>query len=55
VEHRFRVRIAAHEAAASRLYGGIQFRSDNEAGLTLGRAVGAMAVGRYASGATSRQ
>ena len=31
----------AEEAALSRLYGGIHFRSDNDAGLELGRAVGA--------------
>ena len=30
-------------------------RGDNEAGLTLGLTVGAMAVDRYASGATARQ
>ena len=37
----------AREAAASRLYGGIHFRSDNEAGLALGRAAGAIAVSHY--------
>ena len=31
---------AAEEAAASRLWGGIHFRSDNEEGLRLGRSVG---------------
>jgi PAP2 superfamily protein len=34
----------AEEAAISRLYGGIHFRSDNEAGLELGRRVGAVAL-----------
>jgi PAP2 superfamily len=34
----------AEEAAISRLYGGIHVRSDNEAGLSLGRRVGAEAV-----------
>ena len=38
----------AEEAALSRLYGGIHFRSDNEAGLELGRAVGRLALGRLA-------
>jgi PAP2 superfamily len=37
----------AEEAAVSRLYGGIHFRSDNEAGLDLGRRVGQRAVGAY--------
>jgi hypothetical protein len=37
----------ADEAAVSRLYGGIHFRSDNEAGLELGRRVGARAVAAY--------
>jgi hypothetical protein len=37
----------AEEAAISRLYAGIHFRSDNEAGLELGRRVGAVAVGAY--------
>ena len=36
----------AGEAAMSRLYGGIHFRSDNEEGLVLGRKVGARAVMR---------
>jgi len=35
-----RLEAQAREAAASRLYGGIHFRSDNEAGLRLGRRVG---------------
>ncbi|MCW5631796.1 MAG: vanadium-dependent haloperoxidase [Rubrivivax sp.] len=34
----------AEEAAMSRLYGGIHFRSDNEQGLALGRAVGRRVV-----------
>jgi hypothetical protein len=34
----------AEEAALSRLYGGTHFRSDNEVGLTLGRALGAKAL-----------
>jgi hypothetical protein len=37
----------AGEAALSRLYGGIHFRSDNEVGLTLGRRVGQVAVQAY--------
>lgn len=37
----------AEEAAVSRLYGGIHFSSDNEAGLQLGRRVGAVAVHAY--------
>jgi hypothetical protein len=37
----------AEEAAVSRLYGGIHFRSDNEAGLELGRRVGTVAVRAY--------
>ncbi len=39
-----RLHASAREAAASRMYGGIHFRSDNRAGLTLGRAVGAATV-----------
>lgn len=35
---------AAEEAALSRLYGGIHFRSDNDAGLALGRAVAAQVL-----------
>jgi len=41
-----RLRAAAEEAAVSRLYGGIHFRSDNEAGLELGRKVGQVALRR---------
>jgi hypothetical protein len=37
----------AEEAAISRLYAGIHFRSDNEVGLTLGRRVGRVAVEAY--------
>jgi membrane-associated phospholipid phosphatase len=37
----------AEEAALSRLYGGIHFRSDNEAGLELGRRLGAVALHTY--------
>ena len=39
----------AEEAAVSRLYGGIHFRSDNDAGLELGRRVGTVAVQAYRS------
>jgi PAP2 superfamily len=38
------LRAQAAEAAVSRLYGGIHFRSDNEAGLKLGRLVGREAL-----------
>jgi membrane-associated phospholipid phosphatase len=41
------LRAWADEAAVSRLYGGIHFSSDNDAGLTLGRKVGRAAVKRY--------
>jgi membrane-associated phospholipid phosphatase len=37
----------AEEAAISRLYAGIHYRSDNEVGLTLGRRVGQVAVEAY--------
>ena len=37
----------AEEAAVSRLYGGIHFRSDNDAGLELGRRVGTVAIRAY--------
>jgi membrane-associated phospholipid phosphatase len=40
-----RLRALAEEAALSRLYAGIHFRSDNEAGLALGRQVAAAALG----------
>jgi membrane-associated phospholipid phosphatase len=39
-----RLNAMAEEAAISRLYGGIHFRSDNEAGLELGRRVGEVAL-----------
>jgi PAP2 superfamily len=39
-----RLRAWAEEAAVSRLYGGIHFRSDNEAGLALGRKVARAAL-----------
>ncbi len=38
------LRASAEEAAASRLYGGIHFRSDNEAGLELGRKIARTAI-----------
>ncbi|EXI66585.1 MAG: PAP2 superfamily protein [Candidatus Accumulibacter adjunctus] len=41
----------AAEAAMSRLYGGIHFRSDNSEGLRLGRAVGRRVVERSLGGA----
>jgi membrane-associated phospholipid phosphatase len=37
----------ADEAALSRLYGGIHYRSDNDAGLVLGRRVGQVALRAY--------
>jgi membrane-associated phospholipid phosphatase len=37
----------ADEAAVSRLYGGIHFTSDNDAGLALGRKVAGAAIRRY--------
>jgi membrane-associated phospholipid phosphatase len=37
---------AAEEAALSRLYGGIHFRSDNDAGLQLGRRIGRLVLER---------
>ncbi|HET9674389.1 MAG TPA: vanadium-dependent haloperoxidase [Gaiellaceae bacterium] len=39
--------VLADEAAMSRLYGGIHFRSDNDAGLALGRRVGEVALQSY--------
>ena len=36
----------AEEAALSRLYGGIHWRSDNEVGLDVGRKIGQLAVDR---------
>jgi membrane-associated phospholipid phosphatase len=44
----------AEEAAVSRLYGGIHFRSDNDAGLELGRRVGKVAIRTYRVGRSSR-
>ena len=44
-----RLRAMAREAAMSRLYGGIHFRSDNEVGAQLGRRVGRAAVERVRS------
>jgi membrane-associated phospholipid phosphatase len=41
------LRAWAEEAAVSRLYGGIHFRSDNEVGLVLGRRVAKAALARY--------
>jgi hypothetical protein len=45
-----RLRAWADEAAVSRLYGGIHFRTDNEAGLALGGRIGQVAVNRYRLG-----
>jgi membrane-associated phospholipid phosphatase len=42
-----RLRAWADEAAISRLYGGIHFRTDNDAGLTLGKRVGRAALKYY--------
>jgi PAP2 superfamily len=41
------LRAWAHEAAVSRLYGGIHFTSDNDAGLELGRNIARAAIRRY--------
>jgi hypothetical protein len=49
-----RLRAWAQEAAVSRLYGGIHFRSDNEAGLVLGRKVARAAIARYEAAAVER-
>lgn len=43
-EQRVRLQALAEEAAMSRLWGGIHFRSDNDEGLRLGRAVGEAVV-----------
>jgi PAP2 superfamily len=43
------LRAWAEQAAVSRLYGGIHFRSDNDAGLVLGSKVGRAAIARYES------
>ena len=45
----------AEEAALSRLYGGIHYRSDNEEGLRLGRRVGMLAVEKVLGGAAYRE
>ena len=42
-----RLAALAEEAAVSRLYGGIHYRSDNEAGLALGRRIGRVAIRAY--------
>jgi membrane-associated phospholipid phosphatase len=44
---RNQLRAWAEEAALSRLYGGIHFRGDNEAGLELGERVGRVAISKY--------
>jgi hypothetical protein len=49
------LRAWAEEAAVSRLYGGIHFRSDNEAGLALGRKVAKPAISRYFARPTVRR
>ncbi len=49
-EHADELQAAAEEAAMSRLYGGIHFRSDNDEGLRLGRAVGRRVVERTLGG-----
>jgi hypothetical protein len=46
------LRAQAEEAALSRLYGGIHYRSDNEAGLELGREVGGRVLKRIFGPAT---
>jgi hypothetical protein len=46
-ERASQLRAMAEEAAISRLYGGIHFRSDNDAGLELGRRVGDVALQAY--------
>ncbi|HVL97639.1 MAG TPA: vanadium-dependent haloperoxidase [Solirubrobacteraceae bacterium] len=43
----------AEEAAQSRLYGGIHFRFDNDAGLRMGRAIGRRAVARARADGTA--
>jgi PAP2 superfamily protein len=45
------LRTWADEAAVSRLYGGIHFPSDNDAGLSLGRKLARAAIERYAPSA----
>jgi len=46
-EQREQLHTWAEEAAASRLYGGIHYRFDNEVGLRVGRLVGAEALARW--------
>jgi membrane-associated phospholipid phosphatase len=41
---RRQLRAMAEEAAMSRMYGGIHYRFDNEVGLRIGRAIGALAA-----------
>ena len=45
----------AREAAVSRLYGGIHFRSDNDAGLELGKKVAAAAIAAYDAAPASKR
>jgi len=42
-----RLAAMAEEAAISRLYAGIHYRSDNEVGLALGKRIGGVAVSAY--------
>jgi PAP2 superfamily len=49
-EQRTRLLAMADEAAVSRLWGGIHFRSDNDEGLRLGRVVGDAVVARLRTG-----
>ena len=49
-----KLRAWAEEAAASRLYAGIHFRSDNEAGLRLGTQLGDLVVARARSDGAER-
>jgi membrane-associated phospholipid phosphatase len=44
------IRSMAEEAAMSRLYAGIHYRFDNEVGLRVGRAIGALAIRRWIEG-----
>ena len=46
--HRAQLQAWANEAATSRLYAGIHFRNDNDAGLALGTAVAQAALDRLA-------
>jgi membrane-associated phospholipid phosphatase len=48
------LREMAQEASISRLYGGIHFRSDNEAGLVLGETIGKRALARMRAPATAQ-